>query len=286
MKNTDRSFLRYAVYVVLGLSILAASCTTVTPLTTTTPETVAPRISLEDALSLRNILSGVDTLRGTVRITMEMGGEAAPQSISGYLAIRTPDAVRFTYIGPFGIVLFEAVANDDVLTLFLPQQMTAYTGATDSHEGPTASHTDLVNMPFSDLLSAFTQDDNDLVFFLEHRERESILYGISSIPGESGTSWDISEKIVINRETLHPMTRERFADGVPVSRTTYEDFQEIEGLMIPAAIMVEDLIRGQTISITLSGITANESLADEVFETTPEDPWTIMPLDQFIPPTF
>jgi hypothetical protein len=56
--------------------------------------------------------------------------------------------------------------------------------------------------------------------------------------------------------------------------------------MNPAAIVVENFIGGQTMSITLTGMTANEPLTDEVFETTPDDPWTIMPLDQFVPPSF
>jgi len=284
-KNTDRSFSRCAKLVVLGLFLFAASCTTITPVTTTPPETIASRISLEEALLLRNVLEGVDTLRGTVRITMDAGGETAPQSIAGYLALRTPDALRFTYIGPFGIVLFEAVANNDVLTLYLPQQMIAYTGAADSHDG-AAGDADLPDMPFADLFDAFTTNDDGCVFFLEHRERETILYGISSDTDEFGTSWDIAEKVVIDRETMRLVSRELFTDGVPVSRTTYEDFQETEDLLIPTAIVIEDLIRNQTMSITLSGMTANEALTGEVFETTPDDPWTIMPLDQFIPPTF
>ena len=285
MKNTDRSFLRHAIPVVLGFFLLTASCTTITPVTPTSPEAVAPRISLEEAKSLRDILEGVDTLRGTVRITIDTGNGTAPRSIAGYLAIRPPDAVRFTYIGPFGIVLFEAVANGDVLTLYLPQQMTAYTGAAGSHE-EAPDRTDFSDMPFPDLFGAFTQDDEDLVFFLEHRETETILYGISPVTDESGSSWNITEKIIIDRETTRPLTRERFTDGVPVSRTTYEDFQEVEGFLIPTTIVIADLVSGLTMSITLSGVTANESLADEVFETIPEDPWTIMPLDQFIPPTF
>lgn len=285
MKNTDPSFLRNAVPVVLGIFLLAVSCTTIPPVTSPSPDIVVPRISLEEALSLRDTLEGVETLRGTVRITMDTGTETAPQSIAGYLAIRTPDAVRFTYIGPFGIVLFEAVANGDILTLYLPQQMTAYTGAAGLQEGATDG-AEFSDMPFSDLFGAFTQVDDDNTFFLEHRETETILYGISPPTGESGTSWDIAEKVVIDRGAMHPVSRERFTDGVPVSRTTYEDFREIADLLIPTTIVIEDLVREQTISLTLSNITANEPLGDEVFETTPNEPWTVMPLDQFIPPTF
>lgn len=285
MKNTDPSFLRHAVPVVLGIFLLAVSCTTIPPVTSPSPDIVVPRISLEEALSLRDALEGVETLRGTVRITMDTCGETAPQSIAGYLAIRTPDAVRFTYIGPFGIVLFEAVANGDILTLYLPQQMTAYTGAAGLQENATDG-AGFSDMPFSDLFGAFTRDEDNIMFFLEHRETETILYGISPVTGESGTSWDIAEKVVIDRGAMHPVSRERFTDDVPVSRTTYEDFQEIAGLLIPTTIVIEDLVREQTISLTLSNITANEPLGDEVFETTPDEPWTVMPLDQFIPPTF
>ena len=285
MKNTDRPFSRRAVPAVLGLFLLAASCTTIAPVTPTAPEAIAPRITLEEALSLRDMLDGVDTLRGTVRVTMDTGDGASPRSITGYLAIRTPDAVRFTYIGPFGVVLFEAVASGDVLTLYLPQQMTAYTGTADSREGETGD-IDASDMPFSDLFGLFTDDGGDLVFFLEHRERETILYGISPAGDESRTSWDIAEKVIIDRETMRPVTRERFSGGVCVSRTTYEDFQEVEGVLIPATIVVADLVRGQTMSVTLTGTAVNEPLDDEVFETTPEGPWTIMPLDQFAPPTF
>ncbi|MBN1883599.1 MAG: hypothetical protein JW885_15635 [Deltaproteobacteria bacterium] len=285
MKSTDRIFQIYAIPAVLVLFLLAVSCTTITPNAKIAPEAFAPRITLEEALSLRDVLGGIDTLRGTVRITMDMGDGTAPRSIAGYLAIHTPDAVRFTYIGPFGVVLFEAVANGDVLTLFLPQQMIAYTADTGSN-GEGADRIDISNMPFSDFFNALTKDDDDCVFFLEHRERETTLYGISPVPGESDMSWEITEKVVIDRETMHPLIRERFADGVCVSRTTYEDFQEVDGLLIPATIVITDLVLGQTMSITLKGLTINESMTDEVFETTPEEPWTIMPLDQFSPPTF
>jgi len=285
MKNTDRSFLRHAVPVVLGLFLLAASCTIITPAPPSPADAALPRITLDEAISLRDILDGVDTLRGTVRITMDLGGEAAPQSIAGYLAIRTPDAARFTYIGPFGIVLFEAVANGDVLTLYLPRQMTAYTGS-QNEDGGAEGSIGAADMPFSDLFGAFTLDESDLIFFLEHREVETILYGISPVTDESGTSWGIVEKVVIDRETMRPVTRERFVDGTVVSRTTYGEFQEINGIVIPKTITIADLVSGQTITVTLSNVTANESLAEEVFETTPGDPWTVMPLDQFIPPTF
>jgi outer membrane lipoprotein-sorting protein len=236
-------------------------------------------------MAIRDILDGVDTLRGTVRVTMELAEGAGTQSIAGYLAIRTPDAARFTYIGPFGIVLFEAVTSADTLTLYLPQQMTAYTGARGSDE-EGAEHADFADTPFSDLFGAFTTNDDNLVFFLEHRETHTVLYGISPVSGESEASWEIAEKVIIDRETMRPVTRERFAGGVPVARTAYEDFQERGDHQLPGKIVVEDLVRGQSITITLSGIIVNEPLTDEVFDTTPEDPWTIMPLDQFIPPTF
>ena len=76
--------------------------------------------------------SAINDIRGTVTLrTFDKNGTSI-NSVTGYMAFRYPDRVRFTYIGPFGIVLFEALVNETTTILFLPQQLTAYKGKTDA----------------------------------------------------------------------------------------------------------------------------------------------------------
>ncbi len=183
--------------------MLCASCAlpVVKP---TTP--LAPYIDAREAVAaLTDARTAIRDVSGTVTLKTYDRTNSPTNSVTGYMAFKYPDKVRFTYIGPLGIVLFEALVNDKTTVLFLPQQLTAYKGTSDkAAESPFSPK--LMAMPFRKPVGP--------IFVIEHTGPQSTLYSLSEKAGE----YDLVEKIIFDRSTMRPLVREEYEKGLPVYR--------------------------------------------------------------------
>jgi outer membrane lipoprotein-sorting protein len=234
----------------------------------------APYIDAREAVAaLTDARTAIDDIRGTVTLKTYDETGALTNSVTGYMAFRFPDKVRFTYIGPFGMVLFEALVNENTMVLFLPQQLTAYKGATDkAGAGPFSPR--LMGMAFNKPVGP--------IFVIEHDGPDSTLYSISEKSGE----YDLIEKIVFDRSTMRPLTREGYEKGLPVYRVRYLSYESVDGISVPVDIALDDLTSGSSMGITLSDFKVNTGIADEVFNTAVEPPYAVKPLDSFVLPDY
>jgi outer membrane lipoprotein-sorting protein len=251
--------------------VLMASCALPVVKPTTPP---APYVDAPEAVAaLTDARTAINDIRGTVTLKTYDDTQAPTSSVTGYMAFRYPDKVRFTYIGPLGIVLFEALINDKTMVLFLPQQLTAYKGTTDTApDGPFSPQ--LMAMPFRRPVGP--------IFVIEHTGPESTLYSISEEAGEN----ELVEKIIFDRSTMQPLVREGYEDGLLIYRIRYLTYEDVDGISIPVDIALEDLASGSSMGITLRDFKVNTGITDEVFDTTVEPPYAVKPLDSFVLPDY
>jgi outer membrane lipoprotein-sorting protein len=238
----------------------------------TTP--VPPFIDAREAVAaLTDTNTAINDIKGSVTLkTFDENGTSV-NSVTGYMAFRYPDSIRFTYIGPFGIVLFEALVNKTTTILFLPQQLTAYKGKTDTiKNGPFSPK--LMGIPFRKPMGP--------IFVIEHDGRESTLYSIS----KKTDRYDLVEKLVFDRSTMRPTTRVGYENGLSQYRITYLTYEVIEGISVPTEITLEDLISGSRMEITMRDSKVNTGITDEVFDTTVKPPYVEKPLDSFVLPDY
>jgi outer membrane lipoprotein-sorting protein len=258
--------------------LYAASCTLpVVPPPTDTPP---PLIGIDDARTITaQLQNGVKTLKGVATIRIRDTGGNVKNSISGFLAVENPDKVRFSSIGPFGVILFEAVINGEVMVLFLPQQMTAYVGEVDT--GVDGGMGMGAQNPTHILWAPFAAPLGD-EFFIEHQEELSFLYGVS----KTDSGWELSERMTIARREKRLVERERFAEGVVISRMRYDEYADMDGIFVPLRLTIDDLIRGETVELLLSKVTLNGTFSADAFDTDVGDPWEVKDLSEFVPPDF
>ncbi len=261
---------------------ISASCSL--PIVKPTPEAfpqIPSYISADEAVeALTTAHEKIETLKGFVKInTTDLEGKTTG-SISGYLAFKNPDKVRFSYIGPFGITLFEVVINGDEIVLYSPQEMTAYVGKTENKEKGGIIGGENVFSPQS-LKNLFSRPIGER-FLIENLAQESVLYGI--IETESGS--EIIEKTLISRIDMRTESKEHIFDGVAISRTTYHEYIDIDGISVPTTITIDDLVGGDSIKIAMSNISLNGTMPDGAFDTKVEEPWNVKNLEEFIPSGF
>jgi hypothetical protein len=267
----------------LTLLLISASCSllTVKPVPEVTPSQIPPYISAEDAVSALNTANDkIETLKGFVKInTSDIEGKSTG-SISGYLAIKNPDKVRFSYIGPFGVTLFEVVINGDDIVMYSLQDKVAYVGKIkNKNPGNTNSGVNIFSP--DGLGNLFSRPSGDR-FHIENLDDEIILYGI--VDTESGP--ETIEKTVISRVDMRAESKERLLGGVAVSRTTYNEYQDIDGVPVPTKITIDDLKLGDSIKIAMSHISLNGTMSEDAFDTKVKEPWHIRGIEEFIPSGF
>jgi outer membrane lipoprotein-sorting protein len=235
---------------------------------------IPPYIDTNEALRLIvDAQKKVTDLKGTVTIRLYDQQHTLVNSVTGYLAMKFPDKVRFSYIGPLGFVLFEALVNDDTTILFLPQQLLAYKGKTDV---PSAG-------PFSPSLlrAPFSKPAGD-IFVIEHVGEKSILTGIA----HTKDTYALSEKITIDRTNMRPIIREQYRDGLVTQRVTYTAYEVIDGILVATEITIQDIASGNELTLTLTDAKVNTGISDEPFDTTVRSPYTEHPLASFAPLEF
>lgn len=261
---------------------ITASCSL--PLIKPIPEAlieIPPYISADEAVeALTTSHEKIENLKGFVKIkTSDFEGKTT-SSISGYLAFKNPDKVRFSYIGPFGITLFEVVIDGDEIVLYSPQEMTAYVGTTGDKEIEDFRGSENIFSPQS-LKTLFSKPQGDR-FLIENLDQDSILYGI--IETESG--WEIIEKTIIARVEMRPRAKERFFRGIAISQMTYLEYVDIDGISVPTTITIDDFAGGDSIKIAMSNINLNGTMPDDAFDTKVEEPWNVKGLEEFVPLNF
>ncbi len=251
--------------------LLLASCA----LPAARPTTLMPPLieASEAVAALTDADTAINDIRGTVTLKTFDGTGKPANSVTGYMAFKSPDKVRFTYIGPFGIVLFEALVNGTKTILFLPQQLLAYSGKTDA----------IKDSPFSPSLmgTAFRKPAGP-IFVIEHDGALSTLYSIS----EDADRHNLAEKIVFDRLTMRPAVRESYENGLGRYRITYLTYEQSGGVSVPTSITLEDLASGSRMEITIRDYIVNSGISDEVFDTAVPPPYVEKPLDSFVPPEY
>ena len=235
---------------------------------------IPPYIDAAEAVAvLTDGRTAINDVRGTVTLKT-FDPEGKPEnSVTGYMAFKYPDKVRFTYIGPFGIVLFEALVNGTTTILFLPQQLIAYAGKTDEITKGPFSPT-LIGIPFTKPAGP--------IFVIEHNGAESTLYSIS----KPTDRYSLAEKIVFDRTTMRPTVREGYENGLCRYRITYLAYDTAGEISVPTDITFEDLASGNGMEISLRDYRVNSGIDDEVFDTAVPPPYVEKPLDSFVPPDY
>jgi hypothetical protein len=272
---------RFKGWIVLLLALLLTSASCSLLVVKPTPEVAPPQvptyISAEEAVSTLTTASDkIETLKGFVKIsTSDIEGKSTG-SISGYMALRNPDKVRFSYIGPFGVTLFEVVINGDDIVLYSLQDTIAYVGKIKNKKTGNPGGVNIFSQ--DGLGNLFSRPSGDR-FLIENLDTEIILYGIKDT--ELGP--ETIEKTVISRTDMRPETKERFFGGVAVSRTTYNEYQDIDGVPVPTTITIDDLAFGDSIKIAMSNISLNGTMSEDAFNTEVKEPWHIRGIEEFIP---
>jgi len=262
------------------LSIVALFFSSCAPHLITTPTEIPPLISASDAVrSLAIMGEEIKTIRGAVTIKTYNGDGVATDSITGYIAYERPDKMRFTYIAPFGITLFEAVMNGNTIALFLPQEMTAYVGAIPSEEPAPGSTSAMLFSRLRDL--PFSKPNGDK-FLIEHIGADSVLFGIVA----KDDRWEITEKLIFSRADMRPKERVILEDGVVVFRITYSEYLSVDRYTMPGMITAHDLKNGITMEYSLASPTFNEEFPEGAFDVKAGDPWKVKDLKEFSPPSF
>jgi outer membrane lipoprotein-sorting protein len=238
---------------------------------------MAPYISAEAAVAeLEGAQNKVIDIRGQASLkTYDPEGKLV-NSVSGYMAFKRPDKFRFTYVGPLGIVLFEALVNDKTMILFLPQQLTAYKGSTETPSGGPFS-ANLMRAPFSPLRGR--------IFTIEHDGDKSTLYAIAQDMTDK-KGYALTEKIIFSRTDMRPLVREGYQDGLLAWRVTYKKYEVVGGIPIPSEIMIEDPSSGGSMEIGLSDAKVNTGIGEDAFDPSVKPPYTEAPLESFAPPDF
>jgi outer membrane lipoprotein-sorting protein len=235
---------------------------------------VYPYITAREAVTaLSAAQDKIIDVRGRVTLKTYDENGSLVNSVGGYLAFKNPDKARFTYIGPLGIVLFEALVNDETMILFLPQQLIAYKGSTDTPDGGRFPR-GLTKMSFPRLA--------DKICVIEHGDEKSTLYVIAG----TKEGYDLSEKIVFSRADMRPLEREVYADGLVSYRVTYTAYEVTGGIAVPTEIRVEDETAGTALAIALSDVKVNTGISDDAFDATVKPPYTEKPLAAFVLPEF
>ncbi len=238
---------------------------------------MAPYISADTAVAeLEKAQNKVIDIRGQASLkTYDPDGKLA-NSVTGYMAFKRPDKFRFTYVGPLGIVLFEALVNDKTMILFLPQQLKAYKGSTETPSSGLFS-ANLLRAPFTRFQGR--------LFAIEHDGDKSTLYAIAQDKADK-KEYALSEKIIFSRIDMRPLVREGYEDGLLTWRVTYKKYDVIDGIAIPSEITIEDPSSGGTMEIGLSDAKVNTGISDDVFDPSVKPPYTEAPLGSFAPPDF
>jgi outer membrane lipoprotein-sorting protein len=252
-------------------SLFLASCAL--PVTKPTP-VFYPYVSADEAVTaLTAAQDKIIDVRGRVTLKSYDKDGSLVDFVDGYLAFKNPDRARFTYIGPLGIVFFEALVNDETMVLFLPQQLFAYKGSTDTPEGERFSR-GLAKMSFPRLA--------DKICVIEHDNEKSTLYAIEGKKKE----YALSEKIVFSRADMRPIMREGYADGLLAYRVIYTAYEVVDGIAVPVEIRIEDPASETALVIGMTDVKVNTGISDDVFDTTVKPPYTEKPLDTFVVPEF
>ncbi len=252
--------------------VFLASCVT-GPVKPAVP-LMAPYVDAREAVAaLTDAAAAIDDVRGTVTLNIFDENDKPVNSVTGYMAFKYPDRVRFTYIGPFGIVLFEALVNKETTVLFLPQQLTAYKGKTDTAGGGPFSP-GLMGIPFGRPAGP--------IFVIEHDGQDSILYSISGHEDR----YSLVEKIVFDRSTMRPVLREDYDNGLVRHRITYRAYEVIDGVSVPTDVVLEDSASGSRMEITMKDCAVNTGISDEVFDTAVKAPYIEKPLETFVLPDY
>lgn len=251
--------------------ILAISC--VFPPLKPDPITYPP-ISADEAISILNETNdAIVDLKGIAKIKTINSKGILESSVTGYLAFKNPSMLRFTYIGPMGMILFEAVIKDDDIVLFLPQDLMAYSGKLD-RSGNNLFYAYLLKTPFSTPVGE--------TFLIDHKGAESTLSSMNRV----NDSLELVEKITIDRKDMTPRLRELYSRGVATARIEYLEYEDFSGILVPTKLVITDLIEDVKMKLSLREVKVNNDVSEDIFETEVGEPWNVQPLDRFIPPNF
>lgn len=261
-------------FLALLSSLLFYSCT----LKTVKPTgDIPPYRGAAETLEMLSVSSAkVENIRGimTVHVFNEKG--ESENSISGYVAFAPPDKMSFSYVGPLGMIFFAAVKNGEKVIFYLPQQRRAYIGnVNEMKSGPLNN---------SLLITPFSVPAGD-IFFIEHQGVVSTLYGLKKIEEK----WEISEKLIIDREKMRPVERRIFTNGVEVLRIAYLEYTDVDGVSIPTLVSIKDMEKGGDVGevkIALKKVEINKDLNPDLFDVDVGEPWIVDGISNFVIPKY
>lgn len=273
--NKNIKFLRALLLVSAFISsLLLFSCT----LKTVRPTgDIPPYRSAGETLEMLSASSAkVENIRGVMTISVYNEKGESENNISGYVAFAPPDKMTFSYVGPLGMVFFAVVKNGEKVVFYLPQQKRAYVGNVSDVKAGAVNNSLLIS-PFS--------GPTGEIFFIEHHNTTSTLYGLKKVEEK----WEISEKLIIDRGTMRPLERRSFTDGVEVLRITYLEYTEVDGASIPTLVSIKNISGGEAageVKIALKKVEINKDLNPDLFDVEVGEPWIVDGIENFVIPRY
>ncbi|MBN1572221.1 MAG: hypothetical protein JW984_03375 [Deltaproteobacteria bacterium] len=267
-----RGFRAFILFTVLALFFTSCTLKVAKP-----TSDIPPYLSAEEMLeALKTAGAKVENIKGVMTIRVLNAEGKSENSMSGYVAFAPPDKMSFSYVGPLGMIFFAAVRNGDKVIFYLPQQGRAYVGSVSEMKAGPLNNTLLIT-PFS--------IPKGEIFFVEHQGAVSTIYGLERVEER----WEISEKLVVDREKMRPMERLFFMDGVEAVRITYLEYAEIDGVPVPTLVSIKNTGGSEKegeIKIGLKNVELNKTLNPEVFDTEVGEGWIVDGIGNFVIPKF
>lgn len=226
----------------------------------------APRYIVKD-LSLEELLEALGkkgkvggSFKGFISAEFKGKDPHSQGTIEGILLFRTPDNLRFQGLNPFGFSMLDLSIRGGEFKLYFPEANQIITGDNNSME----------NMPLlpirpGELLDIFryqSLEKGKKVFSMEVSEDGYMLF-----QSDQERQSSIEKKTLIDKRTL--LIKKEYiynnGDGSFDREMLYNNYQRVDGTLIPHSIVINKPAEQLTIRLTFKKITINPAIKDDDF---------------------
>lgn len=239
---------------VLGLLLIIVSISCA-------PRYIVKDLSLEELLeALEKRGRGVGSLKGFISAEFKGKDPHSQGTIEGILLFRTPDSLRFQGLNPFGFSILDLSIRGEEFKLYFPEANQIITGDNSFME----------NMPLlpispGELLDIFRYpllEKGKKVFSMKVSEDGYMLY-----QSDHERQSSIEKKTLIDRRTL--LIKKEYIynndDGSLDREMLYNNYQRVDGTLIPHSIVINKPVEQLTIRLTFKKIVVNPAIKEEDF---------------------
>lgn len=253
--------MKKALILLLFPLLLAAGCAVCPPKPAVPPQPVYQNASLDQLLKRLSISSStIANIKADFSASMTDLKTGATQSCNGMLAMAKPDKLRMRGSKAMLPTIFDLMADEKRLTLYVPREKTVYR----SERGPENGRRGLAGMAFVTDIFFGDGGERGSARFLESSASQYTVYSVSV--GE-GTA-HLLRKVQFDRENLLPVRYQYFGgDGALACDAACSDFSipTRGGRAVPGRIAFESPPGKNRIVLTLSNVRFDGPLNPDLF---------------------